>query len=185
MNRGVEIDSRVADGPRSVIREQVTAGMAAAAPCSSAPAVGRVGRDRDARTMLAGVADERPCLRTRGSSTARHLDRLTVRRGGRITEASARVIARRADDRIEDLEARCWRPRSSIRTSISASGRGLQRNIETGSRAAAAGGFSDVAVMPNTNPPLDEAYRVRGVIARASRDRPCRVHAIGACTFGA
>ena len=28
MNRGVEIDSRVADGPRSVIREQVTAGMA-------------------------------------------------------------------------------------------------------------------------------------------------------------
>jgi aspartate carbamoyltransferase catalytic subunit len=28
MNRGVEIDSRVADGPRSVIRGQVTAGMA-------------------------------------------------------------------------------------------------------------------------------------------------------------
>jgi aspartate carbamoyltransferase catalytic subunit len=28
MNRGVEIDSGVADGPRSVIREQVTAGMA-------------------------------------------------------------------------------------------------------------------------------------------------------------
>ena len=28
MNRGVEIDSKVADGPRSVIREQVTAGMA-------------------------------------------------------------------------------------------------------------------------------------------------------------
>ncbi len=28
MNRGVEIDSRVADGPRSLIREQVEMGVA-------------------------------------------------------------------------------------------------------------------------------------------------------------
>src|SRR6185295_15354642 len=52
------------------------------------------------------------------------------------------------------------------------------------SRAAVAGGYSDVAVMPNTSPPLDEAFRVRGVIARGREVGLARVHVIAACTAG-
>ena len=38
--------------------------------------------------------------------------------------------------------------------------------IETGSRAAALGGFTAVVAMPNTSPPLDDASVVRAVLVR-------------------
>lgn len=46
-------------------------------------------------------------------------------------------------------------------------GQGHKETIETGTRAAAAGGFTYVVCMPNTNPPLDEPERIRWVIERA------------------
>ncbi|HEV8479610.1 MAG TPA: dihydroorotase [Candidatus Eisenbacteria bacterium] len=103
---------------------------------------------------------------------------------GQITEAGARVT-RRADDRLEDLggamlASAFFDPHVHFREP----GEAYKETLETGSRAAAAGGYSDVAVMPNTNPPLDEAYRVRGVIARGAEIGLCRLHAIGACTLG-
>jgi len=103
---------------------------------------------------------------------------------GRITETGARV-ARRADDRIEDLGGAVLAPAFfDPHVHFREPGEAYKETLETGSRAAAAGGYSDVAVMPNTNPPLDEAYRVRGVIARGSEIGLCRLHAIGACTLG-
>ena len=42
-----------------------------------------------------------------------------------------------------------------------------KETIATGTRAAAAGGFTTVACMPNTVPPLDDAARVRWVVQRA------------------
>ena len=100
-----------------------------------------------------------------------------------ITEAGARVT-RRAEDRIEDLggavlASAFFDPHVHFREP----GEAYKETLETGSRAAAAGGYSDVAVMPNTNPPLDEAYRVRGVVARGQEIGLCRLHAIGACTL--
>ena len=104
--------------------------------------------------------------------------------GGRITEVAPRV-ARHADDRVEDLGGAVLAPAFfDPHVHFREPGEAYKETLETGSRAAAAGGFSDVAVMPNTNPPLDEAYRVRGVIARAQEIGLCRVHAIGACTLG-
>ena len=53
--------------------------------------------------------------------------------------------------------------------------------IESGSRAAARGGFTTVCAMPNTDPPLDTDAAVANV---AGRDASCRVRVIGAATSG-
>lgn len=63
-------------------------------------------------------------------------------------------------------------------------GQSHKETLETGAAAAVAGGFSDVAVMPNTEPALDEAHRVRGVLERGERIGLARVHVIAACTMG-
>ena len=42
-----------------------------------------------------------------------------------------------------------------------------KETIETGTGAAAAGGFTFVACMPNTTPPLDQPDHVRAVLDRA------------------
>jgi dihydroorotase len=103
---------------------------------------------------------------------------------GRITEAGA-AVTRRAGDRIEDLGGAVLAPAFfDPHVHFREPGEAYKETLETGSRAAAAGGYCDVAVMPNTSPPLDEAYRVRGVIARGAEIGLCRLHAIGACTLG-
>ena len=45
-------------------------------------------------------------------------------------------------------------------------GREDKETIATGSQAAAAGGFTAVACMPNTTPALDEESKIRYVIQR-------------------
>jgi dihydroorotase len=54
-------------------------------------------------------------------------------------------------------------------------------SIDSGSRAAARGGFTTVCAMPNTEPPLDRADRVAAVVERA-RDASCRVRFVAAAT---
>lgn len=56
--------------------------------------------------------------------------------------------------------------------------------IESGTAAAAAGGFTAVACMPNTIPALDNATLIHGVLRQAERRGHCRVHPIGALTHG-
>lgn len=55
--------------------------------------------------------------------------------------------------------------------------------IESGTRAAAAGGFTTVCAMPNTEPALDDVARIGWVVAQA-RDAACRVRVIGSVTVG-
>ncbi len=57
-------------------------------------------------------------------------------------------------------------------------------NIETGGRAAAAGGFTSVCCMPNTNPVNDSAVVTTYIIERARRASPVNVFPIGAITKG-
>ena len=59
-----------------------------------------------------------------------------------------------------------------------------KETIETGTRAAAAGGFSSVACMPNTTPAIDNASLVEFVHARAKTTGWCRVYPIAAITVG-
>ena len=56
--------------------------------------------------------------------------------------------------------------------------------IETGSRAAAAGGFTSVCAMPNTAPINDDATVTRYIVERARRYAVVNVFPIGAITKG-
>lgn len=59
-----------------------------------------------------------------------------------------------------------------------------KETIETGSAAAAAGGFTDVATMPNTDPVVDTGEGVRYQIAKGDAAGLVHVRPIGACTRG-
>ncbi|MDN5301628.1 MAG: dihydroorotase [Thermoanaerobacteraceae bacterium] len=59
-----------------------------------------------------------------------------------------------------------------------------KEDIETGSRSAAAGGFTTVACMPNTRPPVDNAMMVEYVKSRALKSRLVRVLPIGCVSKG-
>jgi dihydroorotase len=63
-------------------------------------------------------------------------------------------------------------------------GQGSRETIETGTLAAAAGGFTAVACMPNTEPVIDNIAWVEWVRARARAVGRCRVHPIAAVTIG-
>lgn len=56
--------------------------------------------------------------------------------------------------------------------------------IETGGRAAAAGGFTSVCCMPNTKPVNDSAVVTTYILERARRFSPVNVYPIGAITKG-
>ena len=63
-------------------------------------------------------------------------------------------------------------------------GREDKETIETGGRAAAAGGFTSVACMPNTQPVNDDQSVTEFITAQARRSSPVRVYPIGAITKG-
>jgi len=62
-------------------------------------------------------------------------------------------------------------------------GREDKETIESGTMAAAAGGFTAVACMPNTNPVLDEESKIRYVVQRGM-NCPCRIFPVGSITKG-
>jgi dihydroorotase len=57
-----------------------------------------------------------------------------------------------------------------------------KEDLETGTRAAAAGGFCGVLAMPNTNPAIDSAPHVRALRERAEQDGSVPVGFLGAIT---
>jgi dihydroorotase len=63
-------------------------------------------------------------------------------------------------------------------------GQGRKETIETGSRAAVAGGFTTVCAMPNTKPANDSVAITEMMLTRANRAGLCRYFPIGAVTKG-
>ncbi len=61
-------------------------------------------------------------------------------------------------------------------------GQEYKEDIESGSRAAVAGGFTGVLMMPNTVPPLDSAGVVQDVLRRGREVGLCDVYASGTLT---
>ena len=55
-----------------------------------------------------------------------------------------------------------------------------KETIETGARAAAAGGFTAVCSMPNTDPPIDDPAAVGFVVAEGKKAEAARVYPMGA-----
>lgn len=63
-------------------------------------------------------------------------------------------------------------------------GREDKETVETGSRAAAKGGFTSIMCMPNTTPVIDNAMIVEGIIKEAKRVGLVNVYPVGAITRG-
>jgi dihydroorotase len=63
-------------------------------------------------------------------------------------------------------------------------GQEMSETIETGTRAAARGGFTAVCCMPNTQPVNDNASITRGIVERAAAGAAVRVWPIGAASLG-
>lgn len=63
-------------------------------------------------------------------------------------------------------------------------GQEWKEDIATGSRAAAAGGYTAVITMPNTEPAIDAGHRARYIIERGRQVALCEVVPAGAITMG-
>jgi dihydroorotase len=63
-------------------------------------------------------------------------------------------------------------------------GREDAETVETGARAAAAGGFTSVCAMPNTDPVTDNQAAVGFIVKQAAAARAARVYPIGAISVG-
>lgn len=59
-----------------------------------------------------------------------------------------------------------------------------KEDILTGTAAAAAGGFTAVACMPNTKPVIDSPETVEYILEKSNKHGSCRVYPIGAVTRG-
>jgi dihydroorotase len=71
-----------------------------------------------------------------------------------------------------------------LHTHLREPGREDKETIATGTRAAAAGGFTAVCAMPNTEPVNDTAGITRAILERARTEGAVRVYPIGAITRG-
>ncbi len=63
-------------------------------------------------------------------------------------------------------------------------GQEQKETLESGSRAAVAGGFTTLCCMPNTQPALDTPELIGFIERRAGQSAACRVFAVGAATRG-
>lgn len=59
-----------------------------------------------------------------------------------------------------------------------------KETIATGSRAAAAGGFTTICPMPNTKPPMDSPEKIRAFLKKAEAESSVHILPVGAITIG-
>jgi dihydroorotase len=71
-----------------------------------------------------------------------------------------------------------------LHTHLREPGQEHKETIQTGTRAAVAGGYTAVCAMANTVPPNDERAVTEMVLAEAARNGHCRVYPIGAVSKG-
>ena len=104
--------------------------------------------------------------------------------GDVITEVGKNLMAAEGDC-VRDLAGRVCTPGLvDIHVHFRDPGYEYKEDIETGSWAAAHGGFTDVCCMPNTNPVIDSGNIVEYVTSKAAKVGACNVHVSGACTLG-
>ncbi|HUG53701.1 MAG TPA: dihydroorotase [Vicinamibacteria bacterium] len=102
---------------------------------------------------------------------------------GLVAELGPRVAARGAE--VLDVAGLVVCPGFiDVHVHLRQPGREDKETIATGTRAAAAGGFTAVCAMPNTDPVNDQAGITRAILETARREGAVRVWPIGAITRG-
>ena len=100
-------------------------------------------------------------------------DRVTAVGGSYDTEVSIHAAGAWVGPGLVDLHVHFREP-----------GQEWKEDIASGSRAAAAGGYTAVVTMPNTDPAIDAGHRARYVIDRGRQVGLCEVVPAGAITMG-
>ncbi len=105
---------------------------------------------------------------------------------GRIVEVGPDLSSRAsATDRTIDAQGLVVAPGFvDLHTHLRDPGFEYKETVETGTRAAARGGFTTVCAMPNTEPAMDSRSIIDYVLRRASEEGLVRVLPIGAVTKG-
>jgi dihydroorotase len=106
---------------------------------------------------------------------------------GKIAQVAAGLAKKKEFSQIPAIDASdCWVTPGLIdmHVHLREPGSGDDETIASGSRAAAAGGFTTVLAMPNTQPPIDSAALLGLVQAKAKADAQVNVLFAAAATLG-
>jgi len=106
--------------------------------------------------------------------------------GGTVSRVGAGIAASVGRDvRVVDVRGRWVVPGLiDLHAHLREPGQEYKEDVATGTRAAAAGGFTAVCAMPNTTPPNDNRAVTELIVDRARKVGVVRVYPIGAITKG-
>ena len=186
VNRGVELCGEVVDSPQAVITAQVEAGVVvrmavlyevlAGAPRADGPAPEEPRRMTDplvhARPPPAGRPADPRRARPRPARAGIDAPHDVLVRDGEIAEIGAPgALERPTAPRSSRAPAgTCFPAFVDPHVHLRTPGQEHKEDLETGTRAAAAGGFCAVIAMPNTDPVVDSAPILRSLRDAAARD---------------
>jgi len=103
---------------------------------------------------------------------------------GKVAEVGARVAAPDGADVLDAKGCIVAPGFVDLHVHLREPGREDVETIATGARAAAAGGFTSVCAMPNTDPVTDNQAAVGFIVSQARRAGTARVYPIGAVSLG-
>jgi len=103
---------------------------------------------------------------------------------GKVAEVGARVAAPEGAEVLDAKGCVVAPGFVDLHVHLREPGREDVETIATGARAAAAGGFTSVCAMPNTDPVTDNQAAVGFIVSQARRAGTARVYPIGAVSLG-
>ena len=197
VNRGVELAAEVIDSPQAVIGQQVAAGVVVRMAVLYELLAGRGARpprrhvDRAAGARMSSTSRPRrpPTSLIRGAHVLDPRAGIdepadVLVRGGEIAELGDATSSADGADRSTARAATCS-PASSTRTCTCACpGQEHKEDLDSGTRAAAAGGYVAVVAMPNTDPVVDSAPILRSLREAARREARVPVGFLASVTRG-